>query len=90
MAVGRANGNIEIYEWAVAEHAQDHILQAPQFSYYVDILVGESGSTCNNTSLSASPVGKFALCNIDSPQSCSARRSEVSHFSSETVAFGCH
>ena len=30
LAVGRANGNIELYEWAVAEHAQDHILQAPQ------------------------------------------------------------
>ena len=30
MAVGRANGNIEIYEWAVAEHAQAHTLQAPQ------------------------------------------------------------
>lgn len=30
LAVGRANGNVEIYEWSIAEHAQDHLLQAPQ------------------------------------------------------------
>ena len=30
LAVGRANGNIELYEWAVPEHAQEHTLQAPQ------------------------------------------------------------
>ena len=28
MAVGRANGNVEIYEWSIAEHAQEHTVQA--------------------------------------------------------------
>ncbi|EJD04371.1 WD40 repeat-like protein [Fomitiporia mediterranea MF3/22] len=44
LAVGRANGNIELYEWAIPPQEQEHTLKAPQAWVLSKILYGPNPS----------------------------------------------